>query len=348
MQTATKRLQVKVSDNLTPATDLPKSKVERITEKYLKGAKLEYFNSNLEKPLVFDDDFQNQYIAALHTAFAEHYAFILNPDDIWQLILQGLSIHINQNSEKYRDVLVDFKGKKEIVVRHDGLVQGDQNNTWSKVFPVFEESIAGLIKNADLAKYIVPEFSTTTELDKTCFRISLMDITKSYFSFVVMTKCGIPVINIDGIKEDWLQILGNIQALLPLFEMQEWADKLSNIICKIVSVYDGIEDKKFFDSIYKYQSMSGGDRVSGWITEFFPYIVKNEGSGKNGKSELVKHEGPYFKTACFPSSISSVPFVWEYLGQKFNMNFFAGFCGFDETDSEAIRPRKNFFIAYEK
>src|ERR1700761_3812897 len=154
MQTATKHLQIKVSDKLVPAVNLPKSSRERITEKYLKGSKLEYWHTT--NHMAFDDEFQNQYIAGLH------YAFVLNPDDIWLLILQGLSIHINQNSEKYRDVLVDFQGKKEIVVRHDGLVKGNDNNTWNEVFPVFEEAISGLIKDANIAKHIVPNFSTTT------------------------------------------------------------------------------------------------------------------------------------------------------------------------------------------
>ena len=266
--------------------------------------------------------------------------------------LLGLSIHINQNAEKYRDVLVDFKGKKEIIVIHNGLVMGNPNNTWEDVFPVFEQSISTLIKDANIAKYIVPDFSTTTPIDKTCAQIALMDITKSYFSYVVMTKCGIPVVYIDGVKEDWLSILGSINTLLPMFELDTWAKKLSNIISEIISVYDGNDNKSFFDNIYKYQSMSGGDRVSGWITEFFPYIVETKGWGKNMETSLVKQEtrsrSDFFKTSYFPSSICSVPFVWDYLGQKFDMNFFAGFCGFDESQNEAIRPRKNFFIAYKK
>lgn len=343
MQTTNKQIQIKVSDNLVPAVDLPKSTAHRITEKYIKGSKLEYWHNTI--PIAFDDDFQNQYIAGLHHAFAEHYGFTLNPDDIWLLILQGLSIHINQNAEKYRDVLVDFKGKKEIVVRHDGLTQGNPDNTWVEVFPFFEQAITSLIKDANITKHIVPDFSTTTPIDKTCAQITLMDITKSYFSYVVMTKCGIPVVYIDGVKEDWLTILGSINTLLPMFELDEWAKKLSNIICEIISVYDGNDNKEFFNNIYKFKSMSGGDIVGGWITDFFPYIVETKGRGKNATQEFVK-AGNNFRTEHFPSSICSAPFLWDYYGQKINMNFFAGFCGFDESQYEAIRPRKNFFIAY--
>jgi hypothetical protein len=348
----TEMVRIDVSDNLTPAVNLPKSSPTRITEKFLKGSKLEYFHNSSQ--IAFDDDFQNQYVAALHNAFAEHYAFVLNPDDIWLLIMQGLSIHINLNAEKYRDVLVDFQGKKEIVVRHDGLVRGNDNNTWDLVFPIFESEISNLIKDSNVAKLIVPNFSTTTEIDKTCFRISLMDIAKSYFSYVVMTRCGIPTIYIDGKKEDWLSILGSINTLLPMFEMEAWAIELSQNIAKIIATYDGIVDKKFFESIYKYSSHSGGDAVTGWINDFFPYMVTTEGKTQKlvekvlSNSPFARSGGPFLSTKNYPSSVCSVPFVWDYHGEKFNMNFFAGFCGFDESQNEAIRPRKNFFIAYEK
>ena len=349
MTTTKTMLRVDVGKNkLTPAIDLPKSDSRRITEKYLKGAKLEYYHDSM--PMAFDDAFQNQYIGALHNAFAEHYAFVLNPDDIWLLILQGLSIHINQNAEKYRDVLVDFQGKKEIVVEHHGLVKGSPDNTWDFVFPIFQEKISELIKDSSIADRIVPNFSTSTDIDKTCFRISLMDITKSYFTFVVFTRCGIPTVYVDGTKEDWLTILGSINELLPKFGMEEWATQLSDIICRIVTVYDGNIDIPFFENIYKYESHSGGDAVTGWINDFFPYIVSDR--GEEIIKKVVTTEGNYFKpagslsTANFPSSICSVPFVWDYFGTKYNMNFYAGFCGFDESQMDAIRPRKNFFIAY--
>ena len=341
-------VKIQISDDVTLAKELPVSSGVRITEKYLKGSKLEWYNKSFD--LVFDDDFQNQYIAALHTAFANHHPFVVNPDDLWMLILQGLSIHVNQNSEKFRNLLVDFDGKKEIVVRHDGLIMGDEDNTWSAVFPIFESKITEAIKDENIAKLIVPSFSTTNEIDKTCFRIALMDITKSYFSYVVMTKCGIPIVYIDGDKQDWQKMLESINTLLPQFELSDWAKELSTIIINIINTYEGDVNKDFFQNIYKYQDMSGGDIITGWINDFFPYIVKPSWKGEDKIVKKITMTVGYragsLKSANFPSSISSVPFIWDYHGVKHDMNFFAGICGFNETEEGAIRPRKNFFIAY--
>ena len=48
----------------------------------------------------------------IHSAFAEHYNITLTPDSIWQVIAQNFSLHINENSEKYRHIFVSHEGKK--------------------------------------------------------------------------------------------------------------------------------------------------------------------------------------------------------------------------------------------
>ena len=51
------------------------------------------------------------------------------------------------------------------------------------------------------------------------------------------------------------------------------------------------------------------------------------------------------RTEEYTSSICSVPFIWDYLGTKYDMNFYAGFSGF-KNENNAIRPVKNYFIGY--
>jgi len=177
-----------------------------------------------------------------------------------------------------------------------------------------------------------------------------MDICKSYFNYVVETRCGIPVVYVDGTKTDWEKIKTAVNYLLPKFDLSDWMLKLNTILDKIINTFDGNIDVEFFKNIYKYRSMSGGDEVTGWINDLFPYIVEPVEYGSKRTWNIVKKNETILKleTCNFPSSISSVPFVWEYLGIPYNMNFFAGFCGFNETYEGAVRARKNFFIAYEK
>ena len=49
----------------------------------------------------------NAFITAVHTAFSNHYPLVLSPDAIWLCIMQGLSMHINENSEKLRSYFVE-------------------------------------------------------------------------------------------------------------------------------------------------------------------------------------------------------------------------------------------------
>ncbi len=308
--------------------------------------KVEYFNK--VDDLYFDTTIQNQYIAALHKAFDKHHPFIINPDDIWLLIMQGLAIHINQNSDKFRDILVEFEGKKDLLVRHDGLIKGDDKNTWSLIFPYFEQKISENLKDANLVKQLIPTFSTSTELDLTCFRIALMDICQSYFTYTVYTKCGIPEIYIDGTKEDWLKLSENMNDILPIFGLGdwEWQCQLNIILNKILNTFNGVVDVDFFKNIYKFQSMSGGDRVSGWICDLFPY--KSYTNWKTDKPVLERRDMNIteLSTSYFPSSISNVPFIWDYYNEKYDMNFYSGFCGYSATKEGAIKAQKNYFIAY--
>ena len=250
-------------------------KSSELAQQFTGKGKLEY--NNPIPDLSCEGMFQNQFVGSLHKAFKSHYAFTLNPDDIWFVILQGLSNHINLNAEKFRGVMVDFEGQKNILINHNGLVKGSADNTWNILFPQFQEKIASMIKDASIAESIVPTFSTTTELDTICFQIALMDICKSYFTYSVRTMCNIPVINIDGTREDWVKIIDTINTILPQFELGEWLGDLNVIINKIIDSFEGNIDTEFFDSIYKFKSGSGSSLVTGWVCDLFPYML---GQGK--------------------------------------------------------------------
>ena len=47
-----------------------------------------------------------------YTAHNNHYPIRIKPDDIWLLIVQAFSNHVNVNSEKLRNLFVDFNEKK--------------------------------------------------------------------------------------------------------------------------------------------------------------------------------------------------------------------------------------------
>ena len=45
-------------------------------------------------------------------------------------------------------------------------------------------------------------------------------------------------------------------------------------------------------------------------------------------------------TESLPGSLCSAPFIWEYLGHKYAMEFIAGFIGFTQNEEDfAVRPK---------
>ena len=54
-----------------------------------------------------------------YTAHTNHYPIRIKPDDIWLLIVQAFSNHVNANSERLRHYFVDFDGKKQLTVQYN-------------------------------------------------------------------------------------------------------------------------------------------------------------------------------------------------------------------------------------
>ena len=53
-----------------------------------------------------------------YIAHTNHYPIRIKPDDIWLLIVQAFSNHVNSNSERLRHLFVDFDGKKQLIVKY--------------------------------------------------------------------------------------------------------------------------------------------------------------------------------------------------------------------------------------
>ena len=143
-------------------------------------------------------------IAALHGAFCLHLPLVLSPDIIWLTITQGLARHINANAEELRQQFVSHQGKLKIKVQRDDFVKGSAENTWPKAFTTFSEKVHEHI--GDVHELIVSDFSTTGQVEKAASEIVLLDSVQSYFSFEMITICGIPSITLEGTVDDWRKI----------------------------------------------------------------------------------------------------------------------------------------------
>ena len=281
----------------------------------------------------------NALVDAVHTAFNCHYPLVLSPDMIWLCIMQGLSIHVNENAEKLRSKFVSHQGKEDITVRRDDFVKGQQN-PWQEVFSEFSAQIRGHI-GAETHDLILPQFSTTDPVSKAVSEIVLMEAMKSYFSYGAKTLCGIPKITLEGSPEDWRMIREKAEQLAQ-FDLGWWIPSLLPILDQFVAASCGDVDQRFWSDIYKVNHASGGPYCGGWILKLFPYLT-------DGRNPWIEKEpqGHFSgaKTNSFPSGLSRAPFVWKYFSTEYKMNFVGGFMAVkQDPKSFALRPELGWAV----
>ncbi len=290
-----------------------------------------YFVSNNEMV-------SHPFVNALHLAFSEHRPILISPDMIWLMICQGLAQHININAEDLRKQFVKHKGKIDLSVTRDEFVKGSSKNDWQGVFEELSQKIGDNCVS-DIKNLIVAEFSTTTEIEKAAYEITLMESMQNYFTYSGTTMCGIPSITINGTVEDWDLIIQKSKQLKK-YKLDWWINSLLPILQEFKNAVDGNINKQHWQSIYKLNSASGGPYINGWILKFFPYVKEQRNSYLN---ENVNSFG--LTTNSFSTGLSKAKFDWNYFGSKIELDFIAGFIGISQDKiSKTLTPEIGWSI----
>ena len=281
-------------------------------------------------------------IATLHTGFADHRAVCLSPDIIWLTILQGLAWHVNAHAGDLRRHFVRHEGNVKIRVRRDDFIKGSPENPWPEVFSKFSAVIRKHIGAAH--SVIVADFSTTGAVERAASEVALLDAMQAYFHYEVVTRCGLPAIELEGTVDDWREIARRAQVFRG-WGLDWWIDELEPILDQFVTAADGSVDRPFWESIYKWQGPagSGAQYVTGWVLNLFPYLNNPATESappvyRNpwlGAADI--HEGP--GRDAFPCLPSKAPFIWDYHDIKFNMSFIGGLIGMrQDAETLSLRP----------
>jgi len=287
---------------------------------------------------------ENSFLWGLVAAYKEDRPFAISPDMIWLLISQGFARHISFNSEKYRNSIVNFSGKKTLKVEaRKYITLHDSTSNWEKVFPQLITQISNYT-GAELTSVLTADFSTTTSMSKIVSQITIMEALHGYFKYEIFGKgCGIPRIKIDGTIEDWQKVLEKTQ-YLSKYDLAWWTDELCKIINEIINAKKGNFDKNFWMNMVKVHSKNeygSQDSITGWILKFFPYY--NDSTRTNFK--------PLNDISKLPTEYVRVPFTFidDSLKLKFNMEFRAGFVGFTQNDNDyTLKPEIGWMIGYKK
>ncbi|GAB7029239.1 DUF4419 domain-containing protein [Streptomyces sp. NPDC021749] len=268
-------------------------------------------------------------LRALHTCFTAHLPLSLSPDLLWYAVVHEVAVHVRLNPETYEGIFTETPGHRQTIVVRDDLAPLD----WERSINLVQQPLRARIGD-EVADLFQPTFSTTTDSEATAMLVALMDVVSPYYRFRWQTLCGIPRIRLEGTDRDWRLLAARVQELAEWFEgLRPWFTALQPVLDAIWATASGWGvDQDFWRSLYKWESASGGDRVTGWITAFFAHRYTDDGPRPKrsfGPGTTAEED--------FPAHVSRVPFRWETPTGTLDMAFLGGVLGM-EREGEWVRP----------
>ena len=158
-------------------------------------------------------------LEGFYYAHLNHLPIRIRPDDIWLLIVQAFSSHVNANSAKLRHFFVNFEGKQKLEVKY---VYDDPNIDFKhlpkKVYEDFSVTLTKQMKQylgKEIVDNLTPDFSTTDKDSKIVGKLSIMSSFKKYLKYNMFTysTCGSPYIILEGTAEDYEKIIEKAEKL---------------------------------------------------------------------------------------------------------------------------------------
>lgn len=232
------------------------------------------------------------FVESVFYGYQQHHNVIIRPDDIWTAIITQFSFYVNANAESLRHAFVNFEGKQDLVVKFRARIDEVPP-------PKFIKKIVKLINqniDPDVAKWILPNFTTTTINDKLTAGVAMMSTLQNYFDYEFWgIICGIPEATILGTVEDWENIRDRVRNLthfeLPQKNvMEQWSNMLVKIIDNFVSVKKGNPpDEVFWKQAIRVDyklidlvcAKINETYINGWLTAFTAFTLGGRWRGED-------------------------------------------------------------------
>ena len=254
-------------------------------------------NENLPKSTMIDKNkilsFGNhKLILGYLNAYFNHSPIKLNPNIIWQLILNNFSEKVNNNSdnESFRQKFVNFLGKKELICVRAGSFK-DVYIYQDDIIKDFCEQISENI-GKELIDILTPNFSTSNENSIIAGKVSIMCAFNNFFDYNLMAfTCGIPYILLEGSLNDWENILNKLKFLS---KYDFYTNNMEKDIIEIINTKKGKINLEFWSKIImetkikekrmrkclfeKNPEEVENIYITGWILHFYnEYRIKERG-----------------------------------------------------------------------
>ncbi|MCJ1463500.1 hypothetical protein MMC07_002108 [Pseudocyphellaria aurata] len=302
-------------------------------------------------------------------AFQQDLHLVLRPDDIWLSILTQFSMFVNANAERLRALFVAHEDKKNLTI--DISPHPISSIDMGKFAQEMTHLIHDNVVDIELRDWILPKFSTTTDIDKSVAAIVMMGTLQRYFDFRLCGGCGFPSVTLLGEKSDWEEILRKVQ-ILPKYgdETTEWARLLAPIIQNMIASFDRPNSQQVKDFWLRACHSAGRDgsgngqveTLSGWITAFCFWSETGTRIGPDygvplDRKELVLNDiaYPLIRPKSIPKGVISVPVTIQdhQTGLQHETSMIAGSVGMTGTavgggkDLTIVQPRSGWWILHD-
>ncbi|KAF3036067.1 hypothetical protein E8E12_005987 [Didymella heteroderae] len=283
---------------------------------------------------------RNGLVYAAYYAYSYHHHLKIRPEDVWFAILSQLNFYINAHAEELRNYFVAHEGQKELTVYAVGTIHTVDLGTLAQHMT---REIQNNVKDPDLQAWIMPDFTTTTDSDRSVAAVLMMGAMQKYFSYGMCLMCGIPSVTLLGEREDWKKLYNKLNKLSEFGdEPTNFAERLRPILRNFISTFDANakstpELQAFWGRIAdKHDMGSGPTWFSGWITAFCMWDENGQPINHirdGGNLELDGVEYGQIDIENIPAGVASVPVKVDDNGKLYSTKMIAGLFGIQATSS---------------
>lgn len=281
-------------------------------------------------------------VDAVYVAFSQHRPLVLTPDALWITLAQGFAHHITNHAEALRSSVVRHKGKMTLQAE---AVELHAPQHWAEAVQQWSDSISQHVQG-DLYQLMICDFSTTSPVIRTASQVGMMDAFQQYFDYELSCICGIPTITVKGSMDDWVSIRERVN-VMATFHLDWWTDRLKPICDGLIATVQGTPSQRFWKHIYSPKEMYGGDLITGWLADLFPYLkhpVTHAPTIRNPildvpRTQLTVKDG--LSSGSIPAGLSRAPFTLTSTStdEPKEIEIVAGFLGVrQQVDSGQLEP----------
>ncbi|KAI9856371.1 MAG: hypothetical protein M1813_009122 [Trichoglossum hirsutum] len=296
-------------------------------------------------------------------AYNGHHNLVIRPDDVWLTILIRFNQYVNRNVEELRSKFVTHDGKEVVTIIKGHADKDTIHNRfsydWGMLGQDLTEEMDKYLTDKSLKPWILPNFTTTTETDRTVASVLMLSTFKGYFTYRMIFSCGIPSVTLMGVRTDWENLLHRVRGLhrfdvapnglrnqaIGLHKrksqadqhelMLQWQHRLEAVLKRFVAMFDGSEHEEFWSHVFTVKRYGSGwqHALSGWITAFATY----EPSFHCGDPyELDDIRFGCLDVRDFPVDVAEVPIQIDDHGFKVMGSLVAGVLGARKINDTTI------------